>query len=73
MTGKPYRLKIETPSVDPYRRTRVQIPAGEVIEISTFRPKHRRLVDISWNGLTLAMFIEDIERCCEAVEQEPSK
>jgi hypothetical protein len=70
MSGKPYRLRIETASIDPYRRSRIQIPAGEVIQISTFRPKHRRLVDIVWNGLTLAMFIEDIERCCEEVAEQ---
>lgn len=65
--AKPYRLKIEAPATDPVRRMPVWIPAGETIQISTFRPSHRRMVEILWNGQTLLMFIADIERWCEEV------
>jgi hypothetical protein len=67
--AKPYRLKIETPATDPVRRMAVWIPAGETIQISTFRPNHRRMVEILGNGQTLLTFVADIERWREEVSE----
>jgi hypothetical protein len=67
MQGKLYRVVIKVPSVDPHRQSLAWIPEGETIEISSFRPTHRRMVDLLWKGKMLVMFIEDIGRCCEEV------
>jgi hypothetical protein len=70
LTGKRFRLKVPTIGlalVDD-KRIAVPIPAGSIVVVTGGpRPNDMRMVDVLWEGQTLTMFAEDVEKRGEEV------
>jgi hypothetical protein len=75
LTGKRFRLKIETLGIETVGDVRhaVQIPQGSVVKIlGGPRPDDRRMLDVLWDSRVLVMFAEDIgTRGEEIANQSP--
>jgi hypothetical protein len=65
LTGKRFRLKVPTIGlalVDD-KRVAVPIPAGSIVVVSSGpRPHDMRMIDVLWEGQTLTMFAEDVQK-----------
>jgi len=64
MTGKSFRLSsniLGIHSIDG-QRTAVMIPEGGIVKVVSGPLADTRMVDVSWEGRTLAVFAEDISR-----------
>jgi hypothetical protein len=76
ITGKRFRLKIETLAIETAsdgKRIAFTVPGGEVVRVlSAPRPDDRRMVDVLWDRRALVMFAEDIERRGELVQAATS-
>jgi hypothetical protein len=66
-----YRLSRETVSLETIgtRKQIVRIPEDAVVEVLQVElgPEHRQMARVFWEGKTLEMFAEDIERRGEAI------
>ena len=66
-----YRLNRDTISLETVgeRRHLARVPEGAVIEVLKVRlgPEGRQMARVFWEGRTLEMFAEDIERRGEAI------
>jgi hypothetical protein len=69
MRGKFYRLIRPTLSIDLNTRQTITIPAAEIIEVIGGRIPDQRMLDIRWKGQVLMMFVEDVKRCKEVVDE----
>jgi hypothetical protein len=69
-TGKRLRLKAPTIGlalVD-HKRVAVRIPADSILTVSSgSRAQDMRMVDVLWEGQTVEMFAEDVQRRGEEI------
>jgi hypothetical protein len=65
LTGKRFRLKVPTIGlvlIDD-KRVAVPIPAGSIVVVTGGpRPNDMRMIDVLWEGQTLTMFAEDVQK-----------
>ena len=63
LTGKRFQLGRETIALDVVdgKRTAVRLPIGAVIKIASAPVDNDRMIDILWDGRTLAMFAVDLD------------
>jgi hypothetical protein len=70
LTGKRFRLKVATLGlalIDD-KRIAVPIPAGSIVIVSGGpRPNDMRMIDVLWEGQTLTMFAEDVQKRGEEI------
>ena len=70
LTGKRFRLKVPTIGlalIDD-KRIAVPIPAGSIVVVTGGpRPHDMRMIDVLWEGQTLTMFAEDVQKRGEEV------
>ena len=73
LIGKRFKLEISTLAASEMNRNGrlvlVTIPAGDIVKVSGPR-SGVKLVDVLWEGRTLAMFIADLEQRATEVSQE---
>jgi hypothetical protein len=71
LSSKLYRLNRDTIALEAVgeRRQLVRVPEGGVIEVLKVRlgPEGRQMARVFWEGRTLEMFAEDIERRGEVI------
>jgi hypothetical protein len=70
LTGKHFRLKVETLGLALIDGKRVAVPirAGSIVVVSSGpRPHDMRMIDVLWEGQTLVMFLEDVQKRGEEV------
>lgn len=70
LTGKHFRLKVPTIGlalIDD-RRVAVPIPADSIVTVASGpSPNDMRMVDVLWEGQTLVMFAEDVQKRGEEI------
>jgi hypothetical protein len=76
LTGKRLRLKSEVVGIESKagKRRAVLVPASSVIEV-THGPIQKadvRMTEVLWEGRTIVMLAEDIQRCCEEISGDGS-
>jgi hypothetical protein len=72
LTGKRFTLRKETLAllIAEGRRTAVQIPTGAIVKVVSGPKNSDGIVDVLWEGRTVAMFLVDVEaRGTEITEQ----
>jgi hypothetical protein len=70
LTGKRLRLKVPTIALAliDHKRVAVRIPPDSILTVSSgSRPQDMRMVDVLWEGQTLAMFAEDVQKRGEEI------
>ena len=70
LTGKRLRLKVPTIGLAliDHKRVAVRIPADSILTVSGgSRPQDRRMVDVLWEGQTVVMFAEDVQKRGEEI------
>lgn len=75
LRGKSFRLKIQTLGIETAsegRRSSIQVPAGSIVTVVCGPTEYdHRMIEVTWAGHTLVMFLEDVEGRGELV-QEPA-
>jgi hypothetical protein len=72
LTGKRFRLKVDTIAIETIgeKRVAIQVPAGAIVTVKSGpRPGDRRMLDVHWEGCTLVMFADDIQHRGEQVSE----
>ena len=72
LTGKRFTLRKETLAlhVAEGKRTAVHIPSGAIVKVVSGPKNNDGIVDVLWEGRTIAMFLVDVEsRGTEITEQ----
>jgi hypothetical protein len=70
LTGKHFRLKVPTIGLAWIDDKRVAIPIPEgstVVVLSGPRPDDMRMIEVLWEGQSLVMFVEDVQKRGEEV------
>jgi hypothetical protein len=70
LTGKHFRLKVQTLGLALIgdKRVAVPIPAGSIVVVASGpRPHDMRMIDVLWEGQSLVMFAEDVQKRGEEV------
>jgi hypothetical protein len=73
LSGKRFRLKEPTLAIDSSgeKRVAVTVPEGATIDVIRGpRPDDKRMVDVRWNGNELVMFVEDVTRRGEYIDDK---
>jgi hypothetical protein len=76
LSGKRFRLKEETIAIKTIggKRVAIQVPAGSVVTVKSGpRPDDTRMVDVYWDGGTVVMFADDIQKRGEQVAEAESR
>ena len=72
LSGKRFRLKEDTIAIETIggKRVALHVPAGSVITVKSGpRPDDRRMLDVYWDGCTVVMFADDIQKRSEQVAE----
>jgi hypothetical protein len=74
LIGKRFKLEISTLAASEMNRNGklvlVTIPAGDIVKVVSGPRSGVKLVDVLWEGRTLAMFAADLEQRATEVSQE---
>ena len=70
LSGKRFRLKVPTLGLAliDAKRVAVPVPADSIVTVSTgSSPRDMRMVDVLWEGQTVVMFAEDVQKRGEEI------